>query len=127
MAGESIELKLAGKRTRGYAVRPEKGNGPGLLLLGDNAITDRVVSDAADLYAEEGYVVLAPEVSETAEVIAAAGALRELPGVVGGIGGLGFGHGGTLLGRVAAQGGVVVLVCYDPPDIAALLATTDIP
>jgi carboxymethylenebutenolidase len=127
MAGESIELNLAGRRARGYVARPETGSGPGLLLVADSGAIDRTVTDTADLYAEEGYVVLAPDVSEKAEIIAAAGLLRDLPRCVGGIGGLGFGRGGALLARVAIQAGMAVLVCYDPADITALALTADIP
>jgi len=127
MPGESIELNLAGGPARAYVARPEKDRGPGLLLLGDNGIIDRFVTETADLYAEEGYAVLAPEVSREAEIIAAAGALRELPGTIGGLGGLGFGEGGALLCRVAHQAHLAVLVCYDPSDLTAVSATADIP
>jgi carboxymethylenebutenolidase len=129
MAGEIIDLNLAGAATRGYVARPETGSGPGLLLLGDSLALERHVTETADLYAEEGYVVLAPEVSRAQDVAAAADALKQLPGCAGGIGGLGFGQGAALLWRAAAQARLAVLVYYDPPDVEALLAsgTGDIP
>ncbi|MBV9017431.1 MAG: nuclear transport factor 2 family protein [Alphaproteobacteria bacterium] len=127
MSGESIELNLAGKRTRGYVARPDAGSGPGLLLVGDGGVIDRRMTDAADLYSEEGYVVLAPEVSQEADVIAAAGVLRQLSGTLGSMGGLGFGRGGALLGGAVTQAGLAVLVCYDPPNGAALGAIAAIP
>ena len=123
MAGQTIDLDLRGGKTRGYVARPERGSGPGLLLVGDVAALDRRVTQAADLYGEEGYVVLAAEISRDAEVVAAASALKGLPGYAGGIGGVGFGRGGSLLWRAASQAGIAVVVCYDPPDIEALLAT----
>ena len=129
MAGEIVDLNLPGAASRSYVARPEKGSGPGLLLLSDTAGRTPPVTDTADLYAEEGYVVLAPEVSGVQDVAAAADALKQLPGCAGGIGGLGFGRGGSLLWRAAAQAGIAVLLCYDPLDIGALLAskTGDIP
>jgi carboxymethylenebutenolidase len=129
MAGESIELNLAGGRTRGYVARPEKGSGPGLLLLGASGIIDQAVIDTADLYAEEGYVVLAPEISREADVVSAGRVLRELPGSAGGAGGLGFGSGAALLWRAVAETALGALVGYDPPGFAALLntATGNIP
>jgi carboxymethylenebutenolidase len=123
MAGEIIDLNLAGAATRGYVARPETGSGPGLLLLGDSLALERHVTDTADLYAEEGYVVLAPEVSRVQDVAVAADALKHLPDCVGGIGGVGFGRGGARLWQVARQAGFAVLVCYDPPDLKPLLAS----
>ena len=122
MAGQIIELNLPGSRARAYVARPDQGSGPGLLLLGDNLALERQVTDTADLYAEEGYIVLAPEISVDATVPAAAAALKQLPGCAGDIGALGLGRGGTLLWQAAAQAGFTVVVCYDPPDAGALLA-----
>ena len=51
MAGQIIELNLPGSRSRAYLARPERGSGPGLLLLGDNLALERQVTDTADLYA----------------------------------------------------------------------------
>jgi carboxymethylenebutenolidase len=129
MAGEIIDLNLAGAATRGYVARPETGSGPGLLLLGDSLALERHVTDTADLYAEEGYVVLAPEISREAHVGAAAGELERLPGCVGGIGWVGFGRGGARLRQAARRAPFAVLVCYDPPDLKPLLASEigDIP
>src|ERR1051325_5950397 len=129
MEGESIELNLAGGRTRGYVARPEKGSGPGLLLLGASGIIDQAVIDTADLYAEEGYVVLEPEISREADVVSAGRVLREVPGSAGGAGGLGFGRGAALFWRAGAGAALGVLVGYDPAGFAALLkrATGNIP
>src|SRR5947199_174529 len=62
MAGDIIELNLPEGGSRAYVARSGQGSGPGLLLLGDSPTLDPSLRDAADLYAEEGYVVLAPEV-----------------------------------------------------------------
>ena len=123
MAGQTIELNLPGGRVRAYVAPPEKGSGPGLLLLGDSVALERHVTDTADLYAEEGYLVLAPEMSREALVVAAAGELKRLPSCVGGIGGVGIGRGGALLWQAARQAGFDVLVCYDPPDLEPVLAS----
>jgi len=62
MAGEIIELNLGGKRARGYVGRPEEGSGPGVLVIGAAGVINNDMTETADLYAEEGYLVLAPEV-----------------------------------------------------------------
>src|SRR5205807_9598418 len=103
MAGDIIELNLPEGRSRAYVARPGQGSGPGLLLLGDSPALDPPLRDAADLYAEEGYVVLAPEIEAVEEVAPAVAALTALPGFVGAVGRLGFGSGG----RPVLPGGAV--------------------
>ena len=44
-----------------YLAQPASGSGPGLLLLQEIFGVNRHMRDVADLYAEEGYVVLAPD------------------------------------------------------------------
>src|SRR5205807_4349833 len=129
MAGDIIELNLPEGRSRAYVARPGQGSGPGLLLLGASPALDPPLRDAADLYAEEGYVVLVPEVEAVEEVAPAVAALKALPDCSGGVGGLGFGSGASLLWRAATEAGLAVVVVYDPPDIAALLmaGTSDTP
>src|SRR5207244_10637634 len=87
MAGQIIDLNLPDGRSRAYVARPGRGSGPGLLLLGDNSVLDPPLRDAADLYAEEGYVVLAPEIEAVEDVAPAIAAMKALPGCVGGVGG----------------------------------------
>ena len=129
MAGQIIELDLPDGAARAYVARPSQGSGPGLLLLGASPALDPPLRDAADLYAEEGYVVLAPEIEAVEEVAPAVAALKALPDCSGGVGGLGFGSGASLLWRAATEAGLAVVVVYDPPDIAALLmaGTSDTP
>jgi len=129
MAGQIIDVNLPGGRSRAYVARPAQGNGPGLLLLGDSSALDPPLRDAADLYAEEGYIVLAPEIEAVEDIAPAVAALTALPDCSGGAGGLGFGSGASLLWRAGAEAGLAVIVGYDPPDTEALLATgtNDIP
>jgi carboxymethylenebutenolidase len=129
MAGEIIELNLPDGRSRAYVAKPAQGSGPGLLLLGDSAVLDPPLRDAADLYAEEGYLVLAPEIEAVEDVAPAIAALKVLPDCCGGAGGLGFGSGARLLWRAGAETDLAVVICYDPPDVAALLkaGSSDIP
>src|SRR5205807_405137 len=84
---------------------------------------------AADLYAEEGYVVLAPEIEAVEDFAPAITALKALPDCSNGVGGLGFGSGASLLWRAGTAAELAVVVGYDPPDIAALLmaGTSDTP
>jgi carboxymethylenebutenolidase len=121
MAGEIIELNLPDGRSRAYIAKPTQGSGPGLLLLGDSAVLGPPLRDAADLYAEEGYVVLAPEIEAVEDVAPVVAALQALRDCSGGVGGLGFGSGASLLWRAGAETDLAVVICYDPPDVAALL------
>jgi carboxymethylenebutenolidase len=91
MTGQDTEI--------GYLALPEAGGGPGLLLFCD--VPDR---GFAELWAEEGYVVL------QAADAGAAPALRSRPEVTGKIGALGFGAGA----RPAAGCGADAAVIYDP-------------
>jgi carboxymethylenebutenolidase len=129
MAGPIIEVNLPDGAARAYVARPGQGGGPGLLLLGDNSVLDPPLRDAADLHAEEGYLVLAPEIEAVEEVAPAVAALKALPGFIGGVGGLGFGSGASLLWRAGTEAGLAVVVVYEPPDVDALLTagTSDIP
>jgi len=45
----------------GYLATPESGSGPGLILLHEIFGVNQHIRDLADQYAEEGYVVLAPD------------------------------------------------------------------
>src|SRR5258708_7268434 len=60
--GQTIDIAAAdGLRFAGYLSLPEAGNGPGLVLLHTAFGLDRHMRDVADFYAEEGYVVLCPD------------------------------------------------------------------
>jgi carboxymethylenebutenolidase len=62
MAGQWIEVAATdGGRFRAYLAVPEAGRGPGILLLQEIFGVNQSMRDVADLYAEEGYVVLAPD------------------------------------------------------------------
>lgn len=62
MAGQTIDIRADdGKRFTGYLAVPAKGSGPGIVLLQEIFGVNAVIRAAADLFAEEGYVVLAPD------------------------------------------------------------------
>ena len=114
MSGTFIDITLRdGTTIPSYVTQPAKGSGPGIVLLHDSTGLDDFVTRTADLYAEEGYVVLAPQLPPhdpkpggiAAENFAAfVDALRALPQHAGKIGVVGFGRGGRLATRIAAQG-----------------------
>ncbi len=61
--GTSIEIKAAdgsGNFT-GYLAVPASGSGPGIVLLQEIFGVNATIREIADYYAEEGYVVLAPD------------------------------------------------------------------
>ena len=49
------------RRVRGHLTAPEAGSGPGLLIEQEIFGTNASVREFADLYAEEGYVCLVPD------------------------------------------------------------------
>jgi carboxymethylenebutenolidase len=130
MSGTFIDITLRdGTVIPAYVTQPAKGSGPGIVLLHDAAGLDGFTKHTADLYAEEGYVVLAPQLPPrdpmpggiAAENFAAlVDGLRALPQHAGKIGVVGFGRGGQLATRIASQADVDCAACYCPDDFAAL-------
>src|SRR5437667_1676685 len=62
MAGQWIDIAAAdGGTFKGYLTIPASGSGPGILLLQEIFGVNSSMREVADYYAEEGYVVLAPD------------------------------------------------------------------
>ena len=143
MAGKWIEIAAAdGAKFRGYLTVPVSGKGPGIVLCQEIFGINAYVREVADYYAEEGYVVLAPDLfwrlekdvdlgyteadwkkafdfftrfdtdKGVADITAAVKALRARPEVAGKVGALGFCLGGKLAYLAAARSGVDVAVGY---------------
>ena len=64
MAGQYIDMKAAdgSGNFRGYLATPVSGSGPGLVLAQEIFGINKTMRDVADYYAEEGYVVLVPDI-----------------------------------------------------------------
>ena len=143
MAGKWIEISAGdGGKFRGYLTLPANGKGPGIVLCQEIFGINAYVREVADYYAEEGYVVLAPDLFWRLEkdvdlgygeedwkrafdffqrfdidkgmqdITAAVKTLRGLPEVAGKVGTLGFCLGGKLAYLAAARSGVDVAVGY---------------
>jgi carboxymethylenebutenolidase len=62
MTGATISVPARdGGSFKAYLATPEKGSGPGIVLLQEIFGINQYIRDVADYYAEEGYVVLAPD------------------------------------------------------------------
>ena len=62
MTGSMITVTAAdGGRFQAYLATPAKGSGPGIVLLQEIFGVNHHIKAVADYYAEEGYVVLAPD------------------------------------------------------------------
>ncbi|MEO8631639.1 MAG: dienelactone hydrolase family protein, partial [Betaproteobacteria bacterium] len=62
MAGKWIEIAAAdGGKFRAYLTVPALGKGPGIVLCQEIFGINAYVREVAEYYAEEGYVVLAPD------------------------------------------------------------------
>lgn len=143
MAGQWIEIPAGdGESFRGYLALPASGKGPGMVLCQEIFGINPYIRDVADYYAEEGYVVLAPDLfwrikpgielgySEEDrkqafelfekfdndkgmdDITAAVRTLRTRDEVVGKVGALGFCLGGRLAYLAAARSGVDCAVSY---------------
>ncbi len=143
MPGSYVTVAAAdGGEFKAYVSTPEKGSGPGIVLLQEIFGVNQSMRDVADYYAEEGYVVIAPDlfwriepgveldygeegfqkalayrqqfdVDKSIEDIAASlSALRALPQCVGKAGALGFCLGGKLAYLAAARTGIDCAVSY---------------
>ncbi len=63
LMGEFIKVKARdGGKFRAYLATPEKGSGPGLVLVQEIFGINAFMTDMADRFAEEGYVVLVPDI-----------------------------------------------------------------
>ena len=139
MAGTWIDI---GGGMSGYLAIPACGSGPGIVLLQEIFGVNAHMRDVADLYAEEGYVVLAPDLFHAMEqrvelgydgadlerafgfygrfdldaavrdIGASVSALRARPECTGKIGAIGFCLGGKLAWLAAARAGVDAAVGY---------------
>ena len=152
MPGEWIDIRANdGSRFRGYLAKPSCGSGPGLLLLQEIFGVNPHMRAVADLYAEEGYVVLVPDLfrrlgrdielgyddasmaqamayhqrfdvdAAVEDAAAALAALRARPECKGKAGALGFCLGGKLAYLTAARTDVDCAVSYYGVGIEQLL------
>jgi len=127
VTGQWIEIKAAdGGKFRGYLAVPAAGKGPGIVLCQEIFGINAYIREVADYYAEEGYVVLAPDLfwrldkdvelgyteddwkkafdyfqrfdtdKGMEDITAAVRVLRTRPEVAGKVGALGFCLGGRL-------------------------------
>jgi len=141
--GQWIEIKAAdGGQFRGYLALPKSGKGPGIVLCQEIFGINPYIREVADYYAEEGYVVLAPDLFWRLEkdvelgyteadfkrafdffqrfdtdkgmedITAAVSTLRGRPELAGKVGALGFCLGGRLAYLAAARSGVDCAVGY---------------
>ena len=143
MQGEYITVDAAdGGQFQAYLSKPAQGSGPGIVLLQEIFGVNAHIREVADHYAQEGYVVAAPDLfwrlepgvdlgySEAefeqafafggrfdtdrgvADITATVAALRALPDCKGKVGALGFCLGGRLAYLAAARSGVDCAVGY---------------
>ena len=143
MAGQWIDIPTNdGDKFRGYLTLPASGKGPAIVLCQEIFGINEYIRDVADYYAEEGYVVLAPDLFWRIEpgidlkyteddwkkafdlfqkfdtdkgmddITAAVRVLRIHDDVIGKVGALGFCLGGRLAYLAAARSGVDCAVGY---------------
>jgi carboxymethylenebutenolidase len=143
MNGQYIDVSACdGGTFKAYLATPAQGCGPGLVLLQEIFGINDYMKSMADRYAEEGYVVLVPDLFwrmqpgvvlgygeaglatalayherfdlalAVEDIVATIAALRALPQHAGKIGTVGYCVGGTLAMLAAARTDVDCAVCY---------------
>ena len=110
--GEHIALRRGG----GYLAGPERGAGPGLIVIPDRRSAPDHVRDVCDRFAAEGFTALAPDLPNgdtPGDLTAAIDVLKPHPAVRGhGVGVIGFALGGGL---------ALWLATHRPDDVAAVV------
>lgn len=147
---DPITISIAagdGGRFSAYMATPQCGSGPGTVIAHDVHGVDSHIRGICDLYAQEGYVAIAPdlfwrvepgsecgydasgsargrEIAARCDAGAAAGdlasaldALRVLPQLKGKVGAIGFGFGAKIAWMAAARGGIEAAICYGADSI----------
>ncbi len=140
---EYIKIKTTdNKEFSGYLSKPPSGKGPGLLLVQEIFGINSHIREVADLYAQEGFVVLAPDLfwrvqpgvelgynsedfakgldlygkldmnQALSDLSDAINTLKELPAVAGKVGAVGYCLGGNISYRLASRGKVDAAVSY---------------
>jgi carboxymethylenebutenolidase len=143
MSGQFIEVKAAdGGSFAAYLAKPAQGSGPGLVLLQEIFGINDYMKSMADLFAEEGYVVLVPDLFwrmkpgvvlgygeadmgqafdyygrfdtdlAVQDIAATISALRALPEQAGKVGTVGYCLGGKLAVLTAARTDIDCAVSY---------------
>lgn len=143
MAGQWIDINAAdGGTFKGYLSVPKSGKGPAIVLCQEIFGVNEYIQEVADYYAEEGYVVLAPDLFWRIEpgiklgyteqdwqsafdlfskfdtdlgmsdITQCVSTLRQRAETVGKVGALGFCLGGRLAYLAAARSGVDCAVSY---------------
>ena len=142
MPGSSISIQAPDGRFSAYLAVPEAGHGPGIVLLQEIFGVNANMRAVADLYAEEGYTVLVPDLfwriapgidlgyadadrqkafalyekfdvaASLPDIRATVDALRAHPACTGPVGALGFCLGGLLASLAAVHCGVDCAVGY---------------
>jgi len=141
MDGTTISISTPRGAFDAYLATPASGAGPGLILLPEGLSMTPPVRDLADFYAEEGYVVLAPNLQPQAVgcgerreldidrliggVAAAIIALHGNSACTGKVGALGFCLGGTIACRAMASLPLDALVAYCPLGLETILHEFD--
>ncbi len=113
---EDLTIDLDGRKFQACVAVHHSGSGPGLLVLTGRPPSDMGTRALVNLFAEEGYVALAPALA--GDVVAAAKALRSLPQHDGKIAALIHGEAAAPACRAAAEAGLAAIVAFDAPELA---------
>ena len=119
-ASKYIKIKSSdNKEFSGYLCLPPAAKGPGLLLVQEIFGVNSHIKEVAQLYAQDGFVVLAPDLFwrteagvELSDLGDAIDTLKTLPEVSGKIGAIGYCLGGHIAYRLASRNKVSAAVSY---------------
>ena len=117
--GRPISIKVGGQMVNAFTATHHSGSGPGLLIISDLDTLDAGIEERANIFGQEGYTVLAlPNDLSATNIIEAVQTLRNFSSTNEEIVAVGYGNGGMLALRSAAEANFKAVVGFDVMPLA---------
>ena len=114
LAGDLTEIKIGGRNRKVFVAVHHSGTGPGIILIADQEEIDAGIKACTNLFAEEGYSVLAlgchfsvEEIKEASQI------LKNFPQTEGNLASIGYGNGALLALKAASLTNFSAVVTFD--------------
>ena len=112
--GKLTKIKIGGKNQEVFVAVHHSGTGPGIILISDQEVIDAGIKACTNLFAEEGYSVLALGCHFSVEEIKEASHIfKSLPQTEGNLASIGYGKGALLALQAASLTDFAAIVAFD--------------